>query len=375
MVQCYIYRGAKGSSINHIYYKLLVQLEIDMLILKMRREGFVLLLSLLAIAPSLCVDAAVTLPPEDRPLIRHYYKKHNTCANVEEFVQHQVKIFWMQDKSITPKLVRLLYADCMTNGCDASILLDGPRSEKTAPQNSGLGGFVVIDKIKTVVEDRCQGAVSCADILNLATRDALHFAGAPSYPVFLGRRDGTESNAAWVDLPSPSISWEAALAYFQSKGLDVQDLATLLGAHTMGRTNCRYILDRLYNFNNTGKPDPTMKKSFLDEMRKQCPPRVKKGQSDPLVFLTPDYGPSYSFTNTYYARVLANESVLEIDQQLLFNDDTNQLTQEFASSFENFRKTFALSISRMGGLKVLTGNKGEIRRNCHFTNKNNPNGK
>lgn len=59
-------------------------------------------------------------------------------------------------------------------GCDASVLLDGPNSEKTAVQNWGLGGFVIIDKIKTVLEQRCPGAVSCADILNLATRDALH---------------------------------------------------------------------------------------------------------------------------------------------------------------------------------------------------------
>ena len=54
-------------------------------------------------------------------------------------------------------------------------------------------------------------------------------AGAPSYPVFTGRRDGRSSSAASVDLPSPSISWETALAYFKSKGLDVLDLATLLG--------------------------------------------------------------------------------------------------------------------------------------------------
>lgn len=54
-------------------------------------------------------------------------------------------------------------------------------------------------------------------------------AGAPSYPVLTGRRDGFQSNGASVDLPSPSISWESALAYFQSKGLDVLDLVTLLG--------------------------------------------------------------------------------------------------------------------------------------------------
>ena len=65
-------------------------------------------------------------------------------------------------------------------GCDASVLLDGPNSEKTAPQNRGLAGFVVIDKIKTVVEDRCPGVVSCADILHLATRDALKLV-SPTY--------------------------------------------------------------------------------------------------------------------------------------------------------------------------------------------------
>lgn len=37
------------------------------------------------------------------------------------------------------------------------------------------------------------------------------------------------SSKASVDLPSPSISWEAALAYFELRGLDVLDLATLLG--------------------------------------------------------------------------------------------------------------------------------------------------
>ena len=56
--------------------------------------------------------------------------------------------------------------------------------------------------------------------------------GGPSYPVFLGRRDGRDSNAAWIDLPSPSISWESSLAYFESKGLDVQDMVTLLGKHS-----------------------------------------------------------------------------------------------------------------------------------------------
>lgn len=62
-------------------------------------------------------NAAVFLPPEDKPLVRHYYKKLNTCANVEPFVRHQVKLYWDKDKTITAKLLKLLYADCMVNVC------------------------------------------------------------------------------------------------------------------------------------------------------------------------------------------------------------------------------------------------------------------
>lgn len=54
-------------------------------------------------------------------------------------------------------------------------------------------------------------------------------AGAPSYPVLTGRRDGGALNADAVDLPLPSLSFQESLAYFKSKGLDVLDMTTLLG--------------------------------------------------------------------------------------------------------------------------------------------------
>ncbi|KAJ7947472.1 Peroxidase [Quillaja saponaria] len=336
---------------------------------------FLLPLIGIALALSLClgfVDAAETI--QSRPKIEwHYYKVHNTCHDAEVYIRHQVKLFWDKDKSITPKLLRLVSSDCLVNGCDASILLDGPSSEKTASQNSGLGGFVIIDKIKAVLEERCPGVVSCADILHLATRDALKLAGAPAYPVFAGRRDGVTSDARSVDLPSPSISWQEALAYFKSKGLDVLDMSTLLGAHSMGRSRCRYIVDRLYNFKGTGKPDPSMDATFLAEMRKLCPQR-KKGEPDPLVYLNPESGSNFNFTETYYKRVLSRKAVLGVDQQLLYGDNqTKEIIEEFAAGFEDLRRSFSLSMSRMGNIKVLTGNQGEIRRNCRRTNNGNPN--
>ncbi|KAL9233175.1 hypothetical protein vseg_008205 [Gypsophila vaccaria] len=319
------------------------------------------------------INGAITLPKEG--LKRQYYKKTNTCENVETFVKHQVKLFYKKDKSITPKLLRLLYSDCMVTGCDGSILLDGPNSEKTARQNIGLGAFKIIDKIKKVIEDRCPGQVSCADILMLATRDAVASAGGPSYIVYTGRRDGLTSKESTVDLPSPDISMEDGLKYFSDRGLDVQDYTTLLGAHSMGKARCRYLHNRLYNYQGTGKPDPTIESSKLKELRTICPKTRKAGGHEGLVYLNKDSGEKNKFTNSYYKNIMSGKGVLSIDEQLYFGNATLQLTQEFSdpvSGFQEFKKAFALSVNRMGAYNVLTGEEGEIRRHCHYVNAYNP---
>ncbi|OWM91560.1 hypothetical protein CDL15_Pgr028300 [Punica granatum] len=137
-------------------------------------------------------------------------------------------------------------------------------------------------------------------------------------------------------------------------------------------TRCRYITDRLYNFNGTGKPDPDMDPDFRAKMSKLCPPR-SKGQPDPLVDLTP--GSYYNFSSLYYSQIQSRRAVLHLDNDLLRGNDTQQIVEEFARSdegFEDFRRSFALSMSRMGSIGVLTGNQGEIRRNCRFTNAESP---
>jgi len=66
---------------------------------------------------SLChgVAAAATAP---KPKLQwHYYQVNNACRDAEVYVRHQVKIHWDQDKSITAKLLRLVYTDCFVNVC------------------------------------------------------------------------------------------------------------------------------------------------------------------------------------------------------------------------------------------------------------------
>jgi hypothetical protein len=73
-------------------------------------------------------------------------------------------------------------------GCDGSVLLDGPNSEKTAGPNFSLRGFEVVDTIKQALEAACPATVSCADILAYAARDSvvqvsLCHSTQPSIPV------------------------------------------------------------------------------------------------------------------------------------------------------------------------------------------------
>ena len=66
-------------------------------------------------------------------------------------------------------------------GCDASILIASkPGSkelaEKDAEENRELKveGFETVRKAKELVERKCPGVVSCADILAIAARDYVH---------------------------------------------------------------------------------------------------------------------------------------------------------------------------------------------------------
>lgn len=69
----------------------------------------------------------------------------------------------------------------LLKGCDASILIStkpGSKelAEKDAEDNKDLRveGYESIRKAKALVESKCPGVVSCADILAIAARDYVH---------------------------------------------------------------------------------------------------------------------------------------------------------------------------------------------------------
>ena len=65
----------------------------------------------------------------------------------------------------------------LPQGCDASVLIQSPNgdAEKDSPDNISLAGdgFDTVIKAKEAVEAQCPGVVSCADVIIMASRDAV----------------------------------------------------------------------------------------------------------------------------------------------------------------------------------------------------------
>ncbi|KAL2502102.1 Peroxidase 44 [Forsythia ovata] len=296
-----------------------------------------------------------------------FYK--SSCSRAESIIRQVVQKRFDKDQSIPAALLRMHFHDCFVRGCDASILIDSTNSkssEKDAGPNLTVRGYEIIDEAKKALEAVCPTTVSCADIIALATRDAVTLTGGPTYNVPTGRRDGLISDVDDVDLPSPSLSVMDALHFFTAKGLNLNDMVTLLGAHTIGVAHCGFFQDWISNFGGTGKPDPKMDTTLAARLLRICGTKSRPLNKDPTVFL--DQNTSFVVDNQFYNQIILKKGILQIDQQLGLDRSSAPIVSRFASNGNAFNQNFANALIKMGKIKVLLGNEGEIRKNCRVFN-------
>lgn len=259
------------------------------------------------------------------------------------------------------------FHDCFVQGCDASILIDGSNTEKTALPNLGLKGFEVIDDAKTQLEAACPGIVSCADILALAARDSVVLTGGRSWRVPTGRRDGRVSLVSdTANLPGFTDSIDKQKQKFAEKGLNAQDLVALVGGHTIGTTACQFFNYRLYNASGNGS-DPTINASFLPQLQALCP---QNGDGTKRVAL--DTGSVNKFDVSFFSNLRNGRGILESDQKLWTDASTRTLVQRFMGvrglAALKFNVEFGKSMVKMSNIGVKTGSDGEIRKKCSVIN-------
>ncbi|KAJ4724111.1 Peroxidase [Melia azedarach] len=188
-------------------------------------------------------------------------------------------------------------------------------SEKQSrASNNSARGFDVVDDMKAALESACPGIVSCADILAIAAEQAVALSGGPSWAVLLGRRDGTTANRTLANqnIPSPFDTLPQLKAKFLNVGLnDNVDLVALSGAHTFGRAQCRTFSQRLFNFSNTGNPDPTLNPTLLATLQQLCP---QGGNGSVITNLDPTT--PNAFDKNYFSNLQLNNGLLQSDQEL-----------------------------------------------------------
>ncbi|EEF35165.1 peroxidase 27 [Ricinus communis] len=295
-----------------------------------------------------------------------FYRK--TCPNAEYIVHDIAYKYISRDPTLAAPLLRMHFHDCFVRGCDGSVLLDSTKknqAEKAAIPNQTLRGFNVIDAIKFELERRCPGIVSCADILALAARDSVLMIGGPSWSVPTGRRDGrvSISSEALNQLPSPFANINQLKQNFASKGLSVKDLVVLSGGHTIGIGHCFIISNRLYNFTGKGDTDPSLDPLYAAQLKKKCKP----GNSNTIVEMDP--GSFKTFDEDYYTVVAKRRGLFQSDAALLNDIETSTYVKlQALTNGITFAQDFANSMVKMGHIGVLTGNQGEIRKQCAFVN-------
>ena len=61
-----------------------------------------------------------------------------TCPQAESIVSSTVQSHFNSDHTVAAGLLRMHFHDCFMRGCDASVLIDGPNTQKKAEANLGL---------------------------------------------------------------------------------------------------------------------------------------------------------------------------------------------------------------------------------------------
>ncbi|KAK7283818.1 hypothetical protein RIF29_13564 [Crotalaria pallida] len=293
-----------------------------------------------------------------------FYSK--TCPQAESIVRDVMKKNLIREPRSVASVLRFQFHDCFVNGCDGSVLLDDTPTmlgEKLALSNiNSLRSFEVVDEVKEALEKACPGVVSCADIIMMASRDAVALTGGPNWEVRLGRLDSltaSQDNSSSI-MPSPRSNATTLINLFKKYDLSVKDLVALSGSHSIGKARCFSIMFRLYNQSGTGKPDPAIDPEYRKELYKLCPIDV-----DQNVTVNLDATPVV-FDNQYFKDLVAGRGFLNSDETLYTFPTTRTFVELYSKNQKEFFDAFVEGMLKLGDLQ--SDKPGEVRKNCRVVN-------
>ncbi|XP_011094690.1 peroxidase 21 [Sesamum indicum] len=304
--------------------------------------------------------------PGKSDLQLNYYSE--SCPRAEAIIKEQVTKLYQKHGNTAVSWIRNLFHDCIVKSCDASLLLEtvnGVESEKTSSRSFGMRNFKYINTIKDALEKECPMTVSCADIVSLSARDGAVLLGGPYIEMKTGRRDSKESHAALVDssIPNHNDTISSVLSTFQSIGIDTEGTVALLGAHSVGRVHCINIVHRLYP-----TVDPTLDPDYAGYLKGRCPSPYPDPNA--VEYARNDRETPMVLDNMYYKNILSHKGLLLVDQQLVSDPSTYPFVEKMAADNGYFHDHFSRALLTLSENNPLTGDEGEIRKDCRYVNAN-----
>ena len=135
------------------------------------------------------------------------------------------------------------------------------------------------------------------------------------------------------------------------------------GGHTIGTSHCTSFTNRLYNFTGKGDTDPTLDPNYIIRLKSKCKP------NDLTTLAEMDPGSFETFDDSYYTLVAKRRGLFQSDAALLDDAETKAYVKLQATALgSTFFKDFGVSMVNMGRIGVLTGNAGEVRKQCSRVN-------
>ncbi|XP_048225739.1 peroxidase 21 [Ricinus communis] len=296
----------------------------------------------------------------------NYYTQ--SCPRAEEIIKQQVINLYNKHGNTAVSWVRNLFHDCIVKSCDASLLLEtvsGIESEKASSRSFGMRNFKYVNTIKQALETECPLTVSCADIVALSARDGIVMLGGPRIEMKTGRRDSKESYAAVLEsfIPNHNDTMSLVLDRFQSVGIDAEGTVALLGGHSVGRVHCANLVQRLYP-----TVDPTLDPDYAEYLKGRCP--TPDPDPEAVLYARNDRETPMILDNFYYKNLLKHKGLLSVDQQLASDPITSPFVERMAADNGYFQDQFSRAVLLLSENNPLTGEEGEIRKDCRYVNSN-----
>ncbi|KAL6657081.1 hypothetical protein ACP70R_004861 [Stipagrostis hirtigluma subsp. patula] len=293
------------------------------------------------------------------------YRK--SCPKAESIVKRVTCARAAADPSLAAKMLRMERLVMLTR-LDASVIQRGAtrrccstarRARRRRCPTNRWAGWARWTRPRRRWSRRAPGA----DVLALATRDAVSFQFRRSlWKVETRRRDSrTSFEGDGFKVPKLESTFPELKGNFSERGLSVADLVALSGAHTLGRINCTFVTQRL--FPGDGGLDALIDRRYV---------RAGADAAVPQPGVDRHGGPGPR------QRVQVRHQLLRRRQgQPRRGPDGRRAAarrrgrasrRRDARPGQVPRRLREASINKMGAFQVLTGNTGEIRRNCRVVN-------